>query len=184
MSDDHDSGDARMDDLDVDDHGFVDMHDLAPLVTRMEGLETQFTAMNVSLSTMTTLMNQLIRSYTLGVPFVPPDTAGAHVPPRSLGHTHSAGVLATPSLEAHNKNIKPPIFKGEEKERNKDAVNTFLHKWTGLHDLRRTSDSVRVLEASLSLEGKAYKWWMSLKVTDRPSTWSTVSRGFLKGIPS
>ena len=88
--DEHDSGDARMDDLDVDDHGFVDMHDLAPLVNRIAGLETQFTTMNASLSTMTTLMNQLIRSYTLGVPFVPPDTAGAHVPPPSPGHTHSA----------------------------------------------------------------------------------------------
>ena len=87
-------------------------------------------------------------------------------------------MLATPSLEAHNKNIKPPIFKGEEKERNKDVVNTFLHKWTGLHDLRRTSDGVRVLEASLSLEGKAYKWWMSLKVTDCPSTWSKFQEVF------
>ena len=26
----HDSGDARMDNLDVDDHGFVDMHEFAP----------------------------------------------------------------------------------------------------------------------------------------------------------
>ena len=169
-----------MDDLDGDDHGFVDMHDLDPLVTRIEGLETQFTTMNAILSTMTTRMNQLIFSYTLGMPFVPPDTAGAYVPPPSLGHTHSVEVLATPSLEAHNKNIKPPIFKGEEKERNKDDVNTFLHKWTGLHDLRRTSDGVCVLEASLSLEGKAYKWWMSLKVTDRPSTWSTFQEVFQK----
>ena len=85
---------------------------------------------------------------------MPPDPAGAHVPPPSPGHTHGAGVLATSSHEAHNKNIKLPIFKGEEKERNKDAVNTFLHKWTGLHDLRHTPDSVRALEASLSLEGQ------------------------------
>ena len=171
----HDSGNDRMEDLDVDDEGFADMHDLAPLVTRIAELETQFTTMNESLSTMSTLMNQIIRSQALGVPFVPTDMVGATVPSPPAGHTHGAAVLATPSLEAYNKNIKPPIFKGEEKERNKDAVNTFLHKRTGL---RRTSDNVRALEASLSLEGKAYKWWMSLKVTDRLSTWSKFQEVF------
>ena len=71
------------------------------------------------------------------------------------------------------KNMKPPSFKGEEKEKIKDAINTFLHKWSDLHDIRRTPDHIRALEASLSLEGgKAYKWWMNLKMADRPTTWS------------
>ena len=34
----HDSGDARMDDLDVDNHGFVDMHDFVPPVFASHGL--------------------------------------------------------------------------------------------------------------------------------------------------
>ena len=78
------------------------------------------------------------------------------------------------------KNMKPPAFKGEERERSKDAVNTFLHKWSNLHALRRTPDHVRALEASLSLEGKAYKWWMSLKVSDRPTTWTRFQEVFRK----
>ena len=69
------------------------------------------------------------------------------------------------------KNVKPPVFRGEEKDRNKDAVTTFLQKWRDLHRLRRTSDSVAAVEASLSLEGKAYKWWLSIDEHARPNTW-------------
>ena len=59
------------------------------------------------------------------------------------------------------KSIKPPVFKTDDKERNKDAVVTFLHKWKALHQLRRTPDVDTPIQASLSLEGRAYKWWMS-----------------------
>ena len=31
------------------------------------------------------------------------------------------------------KNIKPPVFKGEDKERNKDAIITYLQKWSALY---------------------------------------------------
>ena len=89
----HDSGNDRMEDLDVDDEGFADMHDLAPLVTRIAELETQFTTMNESLSTMSTLMNQIIRSQALGVPFVPTDMVGATVPSPPAGHTHALQCL-------------------------------------------------------------------------------------------
>ena len=51
------------------------------------------------------------------------------------------GPLPTPEMVALLKNTKPPIFKGEDKERNKDAVNTFLHKWGLLHALRHTPDA-------------------------------------------
>ena len=48
------------------------------------------------------------------------------------------------------KDLKPPSFGGEEKERNKDAVNMFLHKWGDIHSLRRNPEEVRPIEASLS----------------------------------
>ena len=53
------------------------------------------------------------------------------------------------------KDLKPPRFGGEEKERNKDVVNLFLHKWGDIHSLRRSPEEVRLIEASLSLTGKS-----------------------------
>ena len=38
------------------------------------------------------------------------------------------------------KNVTHPEFKGEKLERNKDAVQTFLHKWGDIHRLRATPD--------------------------------------------
>ena len=76
------------------------------------------------------------------------------------------------------KDLKPPSFGGEEKERNKDAVNMFLHKWGDIHSLRRNPEIVRPIEASLSLTGKAYKWWMSLE--ERPSSWEDFDKIFRK----
>ena len=45
-------------------------------------------------------------------------------------------------LEISNslKNLKPSTFRGEEKDRNKDFVHTFIQKWTDLHVLRQTPD--------------------------------------------
>ena len=48
------------------------------------------------------------------------------------------------------KDLKPPSFGGEEKERNKDVVNMFLHKWGNIHSLGRNLEVVRPIEASLS----------------------------------
>ena len=81
--------------------------------------------------------------------------------------------VTTPKISNSLKNLKPPTFQGEEKDRNKDSVHTFIQKWTDLHVLRRTSDEQQALEISLSLEGKAYKWWLSLDETTRPRTWNT-----------
>ena len=36
------------------------------------------------------------------------------------------------------KNMKPPVFKREELDCNKDAIHTFLHKWADLHILSHT----------------------------------------------
>ncbi|MCO5548046.1 hypothetical protein L7F22_001502 [Adiantum nelumboides] len=90
--------------------------------------------------------------------------------------------LMAPSktLKAMAKHIKPPVFKGDDKERNKDAVNTFLHKWSDLHALRSTPDSTCAIETSLNLEGKAYKWYMSLRNSARPTTWDHFQEIFQK----
>ena len=76
------------------------------------------------------------------------------------------------------KDLKPSSFGGEEKEQNKDSANMFLHKWGDIHSLRRNPEEVRPIEASLSLTGKAYKWWMSLK--EHPHTWEDFEKVFRK----
>ena len=53
------------------------------------------------------------------------------------------------------KNLKPPIFKGEDKERNKDNVDTFLSKWGDIHTMRGTMDHNKLHHTCLSIEGKA-----------------------------
>jgi len=78
------------------------------------------------------------------------------------------------------KHMKPPVFKGEDRDRNKDTVMTFLRKWRDVHDLRKPEESVKVLEASLTLDGRAYKWWMSLTPSARPSTWEEFEKAFQK----
>lgn len=93
--------------------------------------------------------------------------------------------LGRPSLGSHDgrhmmKNLKPPVFKGEDRDRNKDAVQTFLQKWSDLHVLRHTPESICALETSLSLEGKAYQWWMSLDAQTHPSTWAQFEKIFHK----
>ena len=52
------------------------------------------------------------------------------------------------------KNMKPPVFKGEERDCNKDAVHTFLHKWADLHLLCRTPTAIMATKMSLTLKGK------------------------------
>ena len=46
--------------------------------------------------------------------------------------------------------------------------------------LRNTLDSLRAIESSLSLEGKAYKWYMSLSMAAHTSTWSRYHKIYLK----
>ena len=59
-------------------------------------------------------------------------------------------------------------------------MHTFIQKWTDLHVLKRTSDEQQALETRLSLEGKAYKWWLSLDEMARPHTWNTFQELFRK----
>ena len=59
-------------------------------------------------------------------------------------------------------------------------MHIFIQKWTYLHVLRRTLDEQRALETSLSLEGKAYKWWLSLDEMVCPCTWNAFQELFHK----
>ena len=89
----------------------------------------------------------------------------------------SADVPAKETLEVL-KNLTPPMFKGEDNEQNKDTVDTFLSKWGEIHQMRGTSDKKKPLHTCLSLEGKAYKWWMAFKPHKKPNTWASFERAF------
>ena len=79
------------------------------------------------------------------------------------------------------KDMKPPQFNGEERDRNKDTIYTFLQKWQDLHKLKNTPPEYQPLEASLSLGPKAYKWWMSLKELGKiPGDWAQFEKIFVK----
>ena len=70
-------------------------------------------------------------------------------------HTHNFPIESSTKDMELLKNLKPPIFKGEDKERNKDNVDTFLSKWAEIHDMRGTHDHLKPRHTCLALEGKA-----------------------------
>ena len=72
------------------------------------------------------------------------------------------------------------MYQGKERECNKDAINIFLHKWGDLHALHHMPNSIRALGTSLTLEGKTYKWWMSIDMHNRPTTWAKFEEIFRK----
>ena len=76
------------------------------------------------------------------------------------------------------KNLTPFVFKGEDNEQNKDTIDTFLSKWGEIHQMRGTSDKKKPLHTCLSLEGKAYKWWMAFKPHKKPNMWASFERAF------
>ena len=61
------------------------------------------------------------------------------------------------------KDLKPSSFGGEEKEQNRDVINMSMHKRGDIHSLQRNPEVVSLIDTSLLLTRKAYKWWMSLK---------------------
>ena len=124
------------DDIDLlDPSGFVDMHDLECVVSRVVVLEAPLQSVNTNLTNMSTLFQQYLAQ------FAPPESGSGVgggpipvvlpplVPPPPVSHV----APSTTQEGAMLKNMKPPMFKGEERDRNKDAVHTFLHKWTDLH---------------------------------------------------
>ena len=160
-------GDAHADDYDMDlsHDAFIDYEQYTHLLNRTAVLETQMATLNENITKLSDLFNSFIRSQSMrGRGGISARASGQGttplveiIPPTNGGHGAGAsaavgynpisnipnddGPLPTPEMVALLKNTKPPIFKGEDKERNKDAVNTFLHKWGLLHALRHTLDA-------------------------------------------
>ena len=157
--------DAAMDKAEEADHGFVDTQDFNHLSACMSMFENNLSTLNTSVTHLSNMMQQFISMNASSVA-PPPMTGGA-----ATGASPSKGVaqvtktsLSKGSQEDTTmfKNVKPLVFQGEEKDCDKDAVTNFLQKWRDLHRLGCTLDSIPAVEASLSLEGKAYKWWLSI----------------------
>ena len=173
-------------------------------MTRTTDLEKQVAGLNENISRMSDPFNQFMRQQAMsgrgencarasGHGATPPvkvtpttsgmggaGTSARDVPLFGEDGTPYEGHLTKADTVALLKNMTPPVFKGEDWERNKDAVNTYLHKWNDLHTLRNTPDFLRAIDSSLSLEGKAYKWYMSLSLQARTSTWSHYQDMFQK----
>lgn len=76
------------------------------------------------------------------------------------------------------KDLKLPSFGGEGKKQNKDAISIFIYKWASIHSVSRSFEDVGLVEASLSLMGKAYKWWKYVR--ERLRTWGEFETNFRK----
>ena len=159
------------------DHDLVDVKAFKSLITRQTLVESNFSKLNANVTRLTEAVTTLTKKQ------VPPVFA-SQGQSSSLGHGPSRGHQArdTPSMPSKSrdvddfsglqlKNVQIPKFKGNEKDCSKDAVHTFIQKWTDIHDLRATLDRARSKETSLSLKGKAYKWWMAMNYNTRPKSW-------------
>ena len=84
------------------------------------------------------------------------------------------------------KSLKPPSIKGEDKQQNKDIVDTFLSKWAKIRVIMHgTHDQNKLCPTCLSLEVKAYKQWMAIKPHEKPNTWAIFESDFYqKFLPS
>ena len=188
----------------------VDHEAFCHLLIRTTNLKKQVAGLNENISRMSDLFNQFMHHQAMSGRGEDPAREKGHGAPPPIeatptvhGKSGGAGTSTEDVLladvegadgvpyEGHGhltskdkvdllKNMTPPVFKGEDRERNKDAVNTYLHKWNDLHTLRNTPDFLRAIESSLSLEGKAYKWYMSLSSQARASTWSRYQDMFRK----
>ena len=124
--------DARMADAkgNVDsqeDHGLVDMHEFRAVTARVDALETTLNTVNTNLSNLNTLFEQFMAHYASIVsgtatsggatPVVtPPVVLSPLVGPSALSATPEAAML---------KNMKPPVFNGEERDR-KQGCSSYL----------------------------------------------------------
>ena len=142
-------------DLGLGDHGLVDMVDFCLLQTRTTCLESHIASINQNLTDLTNLVKNIV----INPVFMAPQNGGALQPSlvepqvqvTQLGggdgaqhpSTRTSGVnppitspVTMPEISNSLKNLKPPTFRGEEKDRNKDFVHTFIQKWMDLHVLR------------------------------------------------
>ena len=126
---------------------FVDMHDFHQLQSHFDELNKVHAKLNQNkiifmklVKIFMSFMQQpsVIRNASL------PQASASPLPTSSLYGTHTTllEIFIKDTLELI-KNLKPPIFKNENKERNKDNVDTFLRKWAKTHDMQATHDKIK-----------------------------------------
>lgn len=76
--------------------------------------------------------------------------------------------------------MKSLVSKGGRPNCNKNAINTFLHKWSDLHRLWHTLKIGMAKETSLVLDGGAYKCQMSIPKSICPTSWVVFEALFRK----
>ena len=165
---------------DDEDLGYVDIDDFVQLQNCFDNLSKSHDTLNQNVTMLTELTTNFIKmnppqdaghahmhahaGTSLAVP--PPHASptitvpSPHVPTThvtTMQDTHMVFVEDPTKLTTAKvlKNLKPPGFKGEDKEQNKDTVDTFLSKWGEIHKMRGTMEHNKPLHTCLSLEGKA-----------------------------
>ena len=167
---------------DDDDAIHITDADILAMVDRTTAIEKEQQNIKATQQDMLTVLldiqSRLMTMITPPSTSLPPPTVGpTRVGLETSVHTHEG--ISTGNT--YIKDLKPPLYDGEEADCNKDAVNTFLQKWHDLHSLKHTPDNIRALEASVTLRGKAYKWWMSMRAKGtEPRTWTAFEEAFKK----
>ena len=121
------------------DHGFIDMQEFGRVSARVAALERTLHTVNTNLTSMSTLFNQFMSHFASLSESAPSGGITLVVTPPLVPTPPVESVAPSATQEgAMLKNMKPHVFKGEERERNKNAIHTILHKWMDLHCLRHT----------------------------------------------
>ena len=122
---DHDANmtDARGGADPLDNHGLVNMLDFVRVIAQVAALETTLHTVNTNLTNMSTHFSQIMAHYAASV-YGSTASGGpilVFMPPLVLTPlVESIGPLPTQE-GAMLKNMKPPMFKGEERNRHKDG---------------------------------------------------------------
>lgn len=165
-------------DVMADEHGLVDMQTFNNISARFFVMHANFTTLNATITKLMELVATFMKTQSPGAGHadvaMPPAGAPPLVtPPVTEDVTLHVSSAPDPKEAVEMlKSMKAPVFWGEDKDQNKDTVNTFLSKWANLHDMRNTHDVMRPWHTSLTLEGKAYKWWMAYKDSQQSKTWA------------
>ncbi len=125
----------------VKGHEAVDLVDVTSLLNRTQVLETGLTNISNNLTNLTTLVNQLVQRLVVE----PVGGGSMESPPIEVSRPTDQVRVSTPQDGTHLfKHMKPPMFRSEDRDRNKDSVMTFLQKWRDVHDLRKPDESVKI----------------------------------------
>ena len=79
---------------------------------------------------------------------------------------------------AFQPNVTPEPFSGTTKERTKEIVDTWLHRWLVHFQFHPYIDEKKIQLAVGFLSGKALLWWKEL--TPQPLTWTAFEEAFRK----